>query len=87
MKLKFGDIISFFFDEDTCWGPYGDHTGIVLYDDDGNLRLYHLDERVVKHQKCNSLRPASYDLENFERNFVDEISIIGNIAKIYYETR
>ena len=87
MKLKFGDIISFFFDEDTCWGPYGDHTGIVLYDDVGNLRLYHLDERVIKQRKGKVLNPESDDLENFEHIFEDEISIIGNIAKVQYETR
>lgn len=81
-KIKFGDILQFFFDDDTCWGPYGDHSGIVLYDKDFNLRVYLLDKRTIKLRKGKVTNPESYDLECFISNYEDEISIISNIETI-----
>lgn len=78
-KIKFGDILQFFFDDDSCWGPCGKHLGIVLYDKDFNLRVYLLDKRVIKLRKGKVANPESYDLECFISNYEDEISIIGNI--------
>lgn len=82
MELKFGDIISFYLEDDSCWGLQGQHTAIVLYDSQGrNLYLYHLDEDLISERAFGLKNPAIDELDNFlECMEEDSIQIIGNIA-------
>lgn len=90
MKLKFGDIISFYFDSDTCWGTEGYHTGIILYDPTmKELRLYHLDEEMLNIRNMNLFDPATDKLDEFLEywDVEDNIRIIGNIAMVPFEVK
>lgn len=86
MKLKFGDIISFYFHKDSCWGPEGDHTAIILYGCDletetKKLRPYYLDKDMINIRITGGLcDPLSSDIEEFIRQYGDSVTIIGNIA-------
>lgn len=83
MNLKFGDIISVYFDSDTCWGTEGYHTAIVLYDSKiENLRLYYLDEDMLNIRKIGLFNPESDEIENFLEYWSENTMIIGNIAMI-----
>ncbi len=82
MYLKLGDIISFYLEDDSCWGPQGQHTAIVLYDNKGSkLYLYHLDKELINRRTFGLQNPAIDELDNFLKWIDDDnIQIIGNIA-------
>lgn len=82
MKLNFGDLISVYFDSDTCWGKEGYHTGIVLHDDDvTKLQIHWLDEDMVYTRKISSYKPSiEDDIEYFLKYWEDGVVIIGNLA-------
>lgn len=86
MKLKFGDIISVTFDEDTCWGPEGTHTAIILFDKDGKeLQVHWLDKKMIKQRSKSIFNPAIDELDGLVCYWGEYIQVIGNLS--YKQTR
>lgn len=84
MSLKFGDIISFEFSDDSCWGPKGKYNGIVLYDYEQEKNLIHyLSLDLIKQREQNGcVSPANDILEDFiNSTFATDIQVVINVAR------
>lgn len=79
-KFKHGDLINFAFTEETCWGPAGVYTAIILYDDEmKKLTVHYLNLKLIRKRIGHT--STTDELENFlEWHDIEDITIIGNLC-------